>query len=157
MARMNSPNVRPISLWEPISTSGPSEVDLGENDELEKILETKGLYESAEEAAKRQEVLGRLDQIVNSWVKKVTKAKGFNKQLIEKSNAKIFAFGSYRLGVHGPRADIDTRVGPRHVDRNKDFFGELYKMLMEEPNIEELHPVPEAHVPVMKFKMNGYP
>ncbi|KAI4348140.1 hypothetical protein L6164_008899 [Bauhinia variegata] len=153
---MNFPDVKPIALWEPISTAGPSEVDLARNNELEKILETEGLYESGDEAAKRQEVLGRLDQIVKSWVKKVAKAKEFNEQLIEEANAKIFTFGSYRIGVHGPGADIDTLcVGPRYVNRNEDFFGELHKILMEEPDIEELHPVPDARVPLMGFKMNG--
>lgn len=28
-------------------------------------------------------------------------------------------------------------------------------MLEEMPEIQELHPVPDAHVPVMKFKFNG--
>lgn len=37
----------------------------------------------------------------------------------------------------------------------QDFFGELHRMLEEMPEIQELHPVPDAHVPVMKFKFNG--
>ncbi|XP_059316868.1 nuclear poly(A) polymerase 1 isoform X2 [Lycium ferocissimum] len=37
----------------------------------------------------------------------------------------------------------------------EDFFGELHRMLEEMPEIQELHPVPDAHVPVMKFKFNG--
>lgn len=28
-------------------------------------------------------------------------------------------------------------------------------MLAEMPEVAELHPVPDAHVPVMKFKFNG--
>lgn len=28
-------------------------------------------------------------------------------------------------------------------------------MLSETPEVTELHPVPDAHVPVMKFKLNG--
>ncbi|KAG9160293.1 hypothetical protein Leryth_018944 [Lithospermum erythrorhizon] len=103
---------------EPISTGGPSELDVIQNRELEKFLADAGLYESYEEAIKREEVLGRLDQIVKTWVKNISRAKGFNEQLVQEANAKIFTFGSYRLGVHGPGADIDTLcVGPRHATR----------------------------------------
>ncbi|XP_075104612.1 nuclear poly(A) polymerase 1 [Nicotiana tabacum] len=140
---------------EPISTGGPAELDVVRNRELEKFLADAGLYESHEEAIKREEVLGRLDQIVKTWVKNVCRAKGFNDDVVQEANAKIFTFGSYRLGVHGPGADIDTLcVGPRHATRD-DFFGELHRMLEEMPEIQELHPVPDAHVPVMKFKFNG--
>ncbi|KAF3633914.1 Nuclear poly(A) polymerase 2 [Capsicum annuum] len=142
-------------ISEPISTGGPTELDVVRNRELEKFLSDAGLYESHEEAIKREEVLGRLDQIVKTWVKNVCRAKGFNDDLVHEANAKIFTFGSYRLGVHGPGADIDTLcVGPRHAMR-EDFFGELHRMLEEMPEIQELHPVPDAHVPVMKFKFNG--
>ncbi|GJW51239.1 nuclear poly(A) polymerase 1 [Tanacetum coccineum] len=58
--------------------------------------------------------------------------------------------------VHGPGADIDTLcVGPRHADRDEDFFGELKRMLIEMPDVTDMHLVPDAHVPVMKFKLNG--
>ncbi|KAJ4979198.1 hypothetical protein NE237_009978 [Protea cynaroides] len=123
---------------------------------LSLFLVEAGLYESQEEAVYREEVLGRLDQIVKKWIKVVSRAKGFNEQLVQEANAKIFTFGSYRLGVHGPGADIDTLcVGPRHATREEDFFIELHKMLAEMPEVTELHPVPDAHVPVMKFKFNG--
>ncbi|XP_022750734.1 nuclear poly(A) polymerase 1-like isoform X2 [Durio zibethinus] len=149
-------NVRRFGVTEPISTAGPSELDVIRNCQLEKFLEDSGLYEMREEAIRREEVLGKLDQTVKEWVKKVTEAKGFGEQAVEEANAKIFTFGSYRLGVHGPGADIDTLcVGPRHVTREEDFFGELHRMLAKMPEIQELHPVPDAHVPVMKFKMNG--
>jgi len=37
----------------------------------------------------------------------------------------------------------------------EDFFGGLQKMLSEMQEVTELHPVPDAHVPVVKFKFNG--
>lgn len=145
-----------LGITEPISLGGPSEYDIIKTNELEKFLADAGLYESQEEAISREEVLGRLDQIVKIWVKKVSRARGLNEQLVQEANAKIFTFGSYRLGVHGPGADIDTLcVGPRHASRDEDFFGELKRMLSDMPDVTELHPVPDAHVPVMKFKLNG--
>ncbi|XP_021613995.1 nuclear poly(A) polymerase 1 isoform X2 [Manihot esculenta] len=145
-----------LGITEPISLGGPTEYDEIKTRELEKFLQDVGLYESQEEAVSREEVLGRLDQIVKNWVKAISRAKGLNDQLVQEANAKIFTFGSYRLGVHGPGADIDTLcVGPRHATREEDFFGELYRMLSEMPEVTELHPVPDAHVPVMNFKFKG--
>ncbi|RDX63130.1 Nuclear poly(A) polymerase 1, partial [Mucuna pruriens] len=149
-----------LGITEPISLGGPTEYDVIKTRELEKVLildvqylQDAGLYENQQEAVSREEVLGRLDQI---WVKTISRAKGLNEQLVQEANAKIFTFGSYRLGVHGPGADIDTLcVGPRHASRDEDFFGELHRMLSEMPEVTELNPVPDAHVPVMRFKFNG--
>ncbi|XP_076899527.1 nuclear poly(A) polymerase 1-like [Bidens hawaiensis] len=149
-------NGQRLGITEPISLGGPTEFDVIKTKELEQFLAEAGLYECHEKAIRREEVLGRLDQIVKVWVKKVSRARGLNEQLVQEANAKIFTFGSYRLGVHGPGADIDTLcVGPRHADRDEDFFGELKRMLLEMPDVTELHPVPDAHVPVMRFKLNG--
>ncbi|GAB4840343.1 Nuclear poly(A) polymerase 1 [Ancistrocladus abbreviatus] len=153
---MNPASTRRLGLTDPISWAGPSDVDIIKNQELEKFLVDVGLYESREESIKREEVLGRLDELVKVWVKNVSRAKGFNDHIVEESNAKIFTFGSYRLGVHGPGADIDTLcVGPRYASRDKDFFGELRRMLIEMPEVQDLHPIPDAYVPVMKFKFDG--
>ncbi|KAH9620792.1 hypothetical protein KSS87_005587 [Heliosperma pusillum] len=150
------PNGQRLGVTEPISLGGPTDDDVIKTRELEKYLENVGLYESQEEAVKREEVLGRLDQIVKGWVKTISRAKGLNDQLVQEANAKIFTFGSYRLGVHGPGADIDTLcVGPRHATREEDFFGELHRMLSEMPEVTDMRAVPDAHVPVMEFKFNG--
>lgn len=152
-----SPEVaRQYGITNPISLLGPSGSDLQRSRELEKFLVSAGLYESEEESALREEVLAQIDQIVKKWVKQLTREKGYTEQMVEESNAKVFTFGSYRLGVHGPGADMDTLcVGPEYADREGDFFILLHDMLAEMPEVTELNRVPDAHVPVMKFKFRG--
>ncbi|XP_024930545.3 nuclear poly(A) polymerase 4 isoform X2 [Ziziphus jujuba] len=143
-------------ITKPISVAGPTEADLQRNIELEKFLIDSGLYESKEEGARREEVLGRIDQVVKGWVKLLTRQRGYTDQMVEDANAVIITFGSYRLGVHGPGADIDTLcVGPSYVNREEDFFIVLHNILSEMEEVTELQPVPDAHVPVMKFKFQG--
>ncbi|XXG63591.1 hypothetical protein AAC387_Pa05g1742 [Persea americana] len=140
----------------PISVAGPTEADIQRSAELEKFLVASSLYESKEEAIKREEVLGQIDQIVKAWVKQLTRQRGYTEQMVEDANAVIFTFGSYRLGVHGPSADIDTLcVGPSYVSREEDFFIILHNILADMEEVTELQPVPDAHVPVMKFKFCG--
>jgi poly(A) polymerase len=37
----------------------------------------------------------------------------------------------------------------------EDFFVTLHGTLAEKEEVTELHPVPDAHVPVLKFKFRG--
>jgi poly(A) polymerase len=58
--------------------------------------------------------------------------------MASESGGKIFTFGSYRLGVHGSGADIDTLcVGPRHVTR-ENFFETFVQMMAKRPEVTEL-------------------
>lgn len=152
----SSPLPKSFGITKPISLAGPTEADHLRNAELEKFLMDSGLYESKEEAEKREEVLNRIREIVKGWVKQLTRQRGYTDQMVEDANALIFTFGSYRLGVHGPGADIDTLcVGPSYVNRDEDFFVLLHNILAEIEEVSELQPVPDAHVPVMKFKFQG--
>nr|XP_018673661.1 PREDICTED: nuclear poly(A) polymerase 4-like isoform X1 [Musa acuminata subsp. malaccensis]XP_018673662.1 PREDICTED: nuclear poly(A) polymerase 4-like isoform X1 [Musa acuminata subsp. malaccensis] len=156
MVRKPPPAPRQYGLTKPISTAGPTAADLKRTIELEKFLLDAGLYESKEEAIKREEVLGEINEIVKSWVKQLTRQRGYSDQMVEEANAVIFTFGSYRLGVHGPGSDIDTLcVGPSYVNREEDFFIVLHDILAEMEEVSELQPVPDAHVPVMRFKFHG--
>jgi hypothetical protein len=38
-------------------------------------------------------------QTVKAWIKKATRVSGYGEQFVQEANAKIFTFGSYRLGV----------------------------------------------------------
>ncbi|KAK9066219.1 hypothetical protein SSX86_013540 [Deinandra increscens subsp. villosa] len=147
---------RQHGVTKPLSLAGPSRADLLRTEKLNKFLVDAGLYESEEETAKREDVLRRIKQIVVDWVKQLTRLRGYTDKMVEDANAVIYTFGSYRLGVHGPGADIDTLcVGPSYVNRDEDFFFGLHEILTGIEEVTELQPVPDAHVPVMKFKFDG--
>eukprot|EP01105_Mastigella_eilhardi_P018125 TRINITY_DN418_c0_g1_i3.p1 TRINITY_DN418_c0_g1~~TRINITY_DN418_c0_g1_i3.p1 ORF type:complete len:495 (-),score=95.78 TRINITY_DN418_c0_g1_i3:566-2050(-) len=144
-----------LGVTEPISTAAATEGDVRQTEALESLLHASGLFESPREAAHREEVLGKLNVICKEWGRRVGLQRGLSEDLASAAGAKIFTFGSYRLGVHGAGADIDTLcVGPRHVLR-ADFFSSLYDMLAAQPDVTELRRVPEAYVPVIKMKFAG--
>jgi poly(A) polymerase len=83
-------------------------------------------------------VLGRVDLLVKAFVKRVSLDKGFSETAANEAGGKIFTSGSYRLGVHGPGADIDTLcVVPRHVEREQ-FFTVFEAMLRDRDEVEEI-------------------
>lgn len=108
------------------------------------FLHEVGLYESNDESLLREDVLSKLDALVKEWSRRVADHLGLADSVGD-GGARIYTFGSYRLGVHGPGADIDTLcVGPRHVLREVHFFGSdpwcLQKML-------EVRQQPALHKP----------
>ena len=64
----------------------------------------ESLFESDELLAQRQEVMGLLHTIVKGWVRTVAEHLNLGEHLISEANAKVYTFGSYRLGVHLPGA-----------------------------------------------------
>lgn len=86
----------------------------------------------------REVVLGRIAALVKQFVFKVSKSKGMSDAAANASGGKIFTFGSYRLGVHGPNTDIDTLlVVPKHVSRD-DFFTVFEPMLRETQGVTQV-------------------
>ncbi|KAM3370100.1 hypothetical protein ACQJBY_017776 [Aegilops geniculata] len=140
----------------PISLVGPTPADHESSSRLENFLREAGLYETSDELAAREEVLRDLQGIVDRWVKRVTAQRGFPDGMAEQATALLIPFGSYRLGVHGRRSDIDALVvGPSYIDRDHDFFAVLGGVLAETEAVTELQPVPRAHVPVIKMRFRG--
>ena len=89
------------------------------------------------------------------WTKEVSIAKGITEEVADQMKGKVVTFGSYRLGVHAPNADIDTLcIAPKTCVR-EDFFSSLIDILKNEPDISDIHPLPYAFVPVLKFKYSG--
>lgn len=80
---------------------------------------------------RRETVLGRVAAAVKKFVYEVSLSRGLSEAAANAAGGKIFTFGSYRLGVHGPGSDIDTLcVVPKHVSR-EDFFETFEKILSE--------------------------
>lgn len=141
----------------PLSLAGPTARELQLSEDLEKVLRENNLYESDAEAQKRVRVLGRLNELVREFTKRAGIAAGLNESLASQAGAKLFTFGSYRLGVHAKGADIDTLVvAPEHIQR-EHFFDHMVAILQEQKDVSELDPVPTAYVPVIKLVFDGIP
>ena len=88
----------------------------------------------------------------------VGRSQGLSEQVAKAGGAKVFTYGSYRLGVYGPGSDIDTLVvGPKNV-RHVDFFKYFPDLLLKyapEGSITELSAVPDSYVPIIKFEYSG--
>jgi poly(A) polymerase len=148
---------RRFGVSDPISEDPPTPTDEKLTKLLENVLREFKSFESPEESQKREEALGKLNALVKEWVKQISIKKGLSEQLAIDAGAKIFTFGSYRIGVNTPGGDIDTLlVCPRHIDR-PDFFTDFYATLQKCREVSELSAVPDAFVPLIKMHFDGIP
>jgi len=107
-----------------VSKAFPTPLDHRLSQQLEECLRSCDLYESTEEKQHREKVLAKLCGIVDEWMRGVCLQQGMSEQMAKEVRAKVFTFGSFRLGVNGPGADIDTLcIAPNCVDRFRDVFG----------------------------------
>uniref|UniRef100_A0AC35TLH9 Poly(A) polymerase n=1 Tax=Rhabditophanes sp. KR3021 TaxID=114890 RepID=A0AC35TLH9_9BILA len=129
----------------------PTLTELFLSKKLEEQLREYDLFESQEGINKRIEVLRVINSMFKKWVRKASEGKVAT-EFLDEVGGKLFTFGSYRLGVNSPGADIDSLcVAPRHITR-ADFFTSFYKELEEDPDATELHAVQDAFVPLIKLK-----
>lgn len=139
----------------PISLTGATPAERQLNDQLIEELKAQNSFESEAETKKRVEVLGALQDLTLEFVRIVSLRKNMSDGMAKDAGGKIFTFGSYRLGVHGPGSDIDTLVVvPKHVSR-ENFFDVFEQLLRKRPEVEELAAVPDAYVPIIKIKFSG--
>uniref|UniRef100_A0A8C1RIM2 polynucleotide adenylyltransferase n=1 Tax=Cyprinus carpio TaxID=7962 RepID=A0A8C1RIM2_CYPCA len=142
-------------ITSPISLAQPKEADLVLTQKLIETLRPFGVFEEELELQRRILVLGKLNTLVQVWIREVSEAKNIPSSVIDNVGGKIFTFGSYRLGVHTKGADIDALcVAPRHVERS-DFFSSFYEKLKEQEEVKDLRAVEEAFVPVIKLSFDG--
>lgn len=104
-------------------------------------------------------MLESLRLVADAFVKRVAKEKApDNPTLFRDACAKIFTYGSFRLGVYMPGSDIDTLVvAPKYVSREDyfNYFPEMLQAMTPPGSITDLTPVEDAFVPIIKFEYDG--
>nr|GAT46497.1 predicted protein [Mycena chlorophos] len=146
-----------LGVTPPIATNESNEREKEVTVTLMEELRRQNVFETEEESRRRKLVLERVATLVKNFVRRVSKLRGLSDAAANAAGGKIFTFGSYRLGVHGPGSDIDTLcVVPKHVSR-EDFFDYFEPMLKELGDATEVSGVPDAYVPVIKAKVSGIP
>ncbi|ORY07740.1 polymerase [Basidiobolus meristosporus CBS 931.73] len=144
-----------LGVTPPISLNPPTQREIEVTDSLVQTLKDFGLFESEEESKRREIVLGKLDRLVKEFVYETSIKHSLPESIASEAGGKIFTYGSYRLGVHGPGTDIDTLcVLPKHIER-EDFFTHMYDKLKANPEVTELSCVVDAFVPIIKMHFSG--
>ncbi|ETV91325.1 hypothetical protein, variant [Aphanomyces invadans] len=137
----------------PISLAGPTSTDHQLTSSLTDTLRQWNLYESAEGSLRRENAL----ELVGAWVEQWAQNEATKRGLVVDATSltQIRTFGSYRLGVHSPEADIDTLcLAPRHCSR-LGFFTSFPLLLKHQAQVTSVHSIPDAYVPVIKFQVLG--
>ncbi|KAJ7760082.1 Poly(A) polymerase central domain-containing protein [Mycena maculata] len=138
----------------PISVAASNEREREITTSLMEELRQQNTFETEEESRRREIVLGKVAALVKKFVRDVSISKGLSETAANAAGGKIFTFGSYRLGVHGPGSDIDTLcVVPKHVSR-EDFFEIFEPMVRATEGATEVSGVPDAYVPIIGAKIS---
>ncbi|KAJ1724484.1 polynucleotide adenylyltransferase [Coemansia erecta] len=144
-----------LGVTYPIDVTPPTKEEELITDALLETLKGENQFDSEAESKNREIVLGKIDKLVKNFVYLASLKHRMPEGLARTCGGKIFAFGSYRLGVHGAGADIDTLcVVPAHITRD-DFFEIMAEQLKSRPEVSGMTAVPTAHVPVIKMVFGG--
>lgn len=77
--------------------------------------------------------------------------------MAQAAGGKIFTFGSYRLGVHGPGTDIDILcVAPRYITR-EEYERDMYEVLKKQPSVSKISGIFKTKVPLIKMVFDNVP
>eukprot|EP00954_Amorphochlora_amoebiformis_P031036 1395552-Amorphochlora_amoeboformis.AAC.1 len=140
---------RRYGTTDPISTAQPTEHHKLVTRILVEVLRGRDLYESEERSRKREEVLGRLNDMVQKWAYESSIKCRMPEVVAREQGARIFTFGSYRLGATLlSRPGAHASSGPRARVVVVSFTRAL---IFQERDVKELATVEDAFVPVIKF------
>jgi poly(A) polymerase len=149
---MTSQQSKNWGVTSPLSLAVPKPEDLKLTQNLQKVLKEFSIFQTHEESVYRQKILSNLNHLFRDWIKNESMRNLLPEIMAEQLGGKIYAFGSFRLGVHQSESDIDAVcIGPRNISR-KQFFTSFYKVLKQQPEVTECRSIEDAFVPVIKLK-----
>jgi poly(A) polymerase len=157
MMTVSDRSVAYLGTTPPVSLAFPSHAESLFSCEMEKFMASRGdIYESAEGLQNRLKVIEKLSLILVDWARSVSNAKNIFESTSPNGGGIVLKiFGSTRLGVHTPDADIDSLcIAPSFIDRG-DFFGSFCTMMKSRPDVGMLSAVPDAYTPVLKFNIDN--
>jgi poly(A) polymerase len=120
---------------------------------LQKALVKVGCYDLDD--SHRQAVVSYIENTLCRWAQSLESSLTTNNKedqdVVESPNVALIPFGSYRLGVHRVDSDIDLlALAPPSCTR-QEFFSSFVRMLANDPEVSQLHPISTAYTPVIKF------
>ena len=157
-----------LGVTPPINTDMPAEHDAAASEALVHTLRELGVYESDAGKAVRTGVLDRLRAIADAWcenewalaiAERACDGADCERALAASAppRCELRTFGSVRLDVHTPDADIDVvLVAPRHCTR-RAFFDTLVAALESDAHIGAggVMAVRDAYTPVVKLRVGS--
>lgn len=140
----------------PVSLSFPSNDEKRLNNEMVQFMTSReDIYESITGQSGRAKVIAKLSLILINWASDVGKAKCIPDAICSIGGGILLKiFGSTRLGVHTPDADIDSLcIAPSFIDR-ADFFASFCTLMKKRHDVRMLSAIPDAYTPVLKFNID---
>jgi len=150
--RKNSQRTRRTGHIVPISD--PVEVAKA-SEALEKYLRERRCIPEDANDLQRRATLDALEKILCQWSSSLHSIRPISENRWQRPRVTLVTFGSYRLRVHRPDSDLDVLALCPPTCTRADFFTSLVKFLREDVAIKDLHPIPSAFTPVIKFRLNG--
>eukprot|EP00635_Sarcinochrysidales_sp_CCMP3193_P011928 CAMPEP_0118899326 /NCGR_PEP_ID=MMETSP1166-20130328/5934_1 /TAXON_ID=1104430 /ORGANISM="Chrysoreinhardia sp, Strain CCMP3193" /LENGTH=359 /DNA_ID=CAMNT_0006838453 /DNA_START=108 /DNA_END=1184 /DNA_ORIENTATION=+ len=152
VSRPNAVERRGLGITEPIDERGPTAAEIASTEAMERTLRALGVFESQGGKTVRAGVIRKLAEVAAAWC-----ADEYRLQFgptDDPPRCELRTFGSVRLDVHTPDADIDVvLISPRHCSRAA-FFGSLVQRLEAETTVGagRVMPVRDAYTPVIKLR-----
>ena len=142
---------------QPVSFAFPTPAESQLDHDIKSYLSSRGdVYESEDGRRNRYQIIDKLNLIIVDWAIGVGKKKNVLEQIYSNGGGiHLKIFGSTRLGVHTPDADVDILcIAPSFIDRS-DFFSSFCVMMRDRDDVSILSAIPDAYTPVVKFNIDG--